>query len=130
MKKTFAVVALLAALGVFLKLAVRETAPPIEGAASSPSAASQSPPGPDIEAQLLARYPAPKDHALVERTLGRYRQMAVTIERTDGLRGLALLDRLDLEAIYLYEKYPSDFRPLRDRLHHDHPADLLLPRPP
>src|SRR5262249_32976660 len=37
-----------------------------------------------------------------------------------------LLDRLDLEAIYLYEKYPGDFRRLRDSLSDDAAADLLL----
>ncbi len=48
--------------------------------------------------------------------LRTYRQNALAIERTDGLRGLALLDRLGLEAIFLYEKRPNDFRRLRDTL--------------
>jgi hypothetical protein len=50
----------------------------------------------------------------------------VAIERTDGLRGLALLDRLDLEAIYLYENHPTEFRRLRDSLTDDAAAELLL----
>ena len=56
----------------------------------------------------------------------RFRQNAVAIDRTDGLRGLRLLDRLDLEAVYLYEKHPKEFRRLRDLLDDDVAADLLL----
>ncbi len=48
------------------------------------------------------------------------------VERTDGLRGLMLLDRLDVEAIFLYEKHPSEFHRLRDALGSDAAADLLL----
>ena len=80
----------------------------------------------DPEAELRAQYTEPRDRALVERTLAKYRHNALAIERTDGLRGLALLDRLDLEAIYLYEKYPGDFRRLRDSLSDDAAAELLL----
>ena len=56
------------------------------------------PAAPDPEAALRARYPDPGDRALVERTLKTYRQTALAVERTDGLRGLKLLDKLDLEA--------------------------------
>ena len=52
----------------------------------------------------------------MERTLERYRATAVAVAQTDGPRGLALLDALDLEAVYLYEKHPNDFRRLRDAL--------------
>ena len=140
MKRTFALVALLAALGVLCKLTLKEAPRAGTGAGvgvgvgaldlAGPSAtvpiASGNATAADPSAELLARYPAPKDRALVERTLRMYRQNAVAIERTDGLRGLALLDRLDLEAIYLYEKYPGDFRRLRDSLSDDSAADLLL----
>jgi hypothetical protein len=126
MKRTFAVVVLLASLGVFLKLAGKESAAPKSGAHDTNTPAPESSRAPDLEAQLIERYPSPKDRALVERTLARYRQMAVAIERTDGLRGLAMLDRLDLEAIYLYERCPNDFRRLRDTLTDDAAADLLL----
>ena len=51
---------------------------------------------------------------------------AQTVERTDGLAGLVLLDRLDLEAIFLYEKHPAEFHRLRDVLGGDAAADLLL----
>ena len=40
--------------------------------------------------------------------------------------GLVLLDRLDLEAIFLYEKHPTEFRRLRDFLGGDAAADILL----
>src|SRR5262249_36052446 len=78
------------------------------------------------EAALRARYTDPRDRDLVERTLARYRQTAVAVERTDGIRGLALLDRLDLEAVFLYEKHPQDFRRLRDALTDDAAAEVLL----
>jgi hypothetical protein len=126
MKRTFAAVALLAALGLFCKLAFRPPLPrrieppPVP----APVAAAAAAPGP--EEALRARYTAPRDRALVERTLARYRRNAVAIERTDGLRGLALLDRLDLEAIFLYEQHPDEFRLLRDALTDDAAADLLL----
>lgn len=122
MKRTFAAVALLAALGVLFKLAFK-TAPPRAG---DHPVQRYEPAAPDPEAELRARYDEPKDRELVERTLGKYRQTAVAIERTDGLRGLALLDRLDLEAIFLYEKHPDEFRRLRDALTDDAAADLLL----
>jgi hypothetical protein len=80
----------------------------------------------DPEAELLARYPRPADHELAERVLRRYRQTALAIERSEGLRGLTLLDRLDLEAIFLYEKHPNDFRRLSESLSDDAAADLLL----
>ena len=125
MKRTFAVVALLAALGVMFKLGLKET-PRSDGERPGHGATVDGAIASDPEAELLARYPRPADRELVERTLQRYRHNALAIERTDGLRGLALLDRLDLEAIYLYEKYPNDFRRLRDCLTDDAAAELLL----
>src|SRR4051794_14798710 len=123
MKRTFAVVVLLAALGVLCKLAVKPEVPR-PGADATSAGAFVAPAEPDPDAALLAKYPHDRD--LVARTLRRYRQTARTIERTDGLRGLVLLDRLDLEAIHLYERYPGDFRRLRDCLNDDAAADLLL----
>ena len=126
MKRTFAVVALLAALGVLCKLALKEGASP-GGERPGPDAALAGPAAPDPEAELLRALPGPEGPRARRRaTLRRYRQTALAIERTDGLRGLALLDRLDLEAIYLYEKHPGDFRRLRDTLTDDAAADLLL----
>ncbi len=122
MKRTFAVVILLAALGVLCKLAFKGAPPRVETRSNDPD----TPAALDPEAQLRARYQAPQDRALVERSLEKYRQTAVAIERTDGLRGLELLDRLDLEAIFLYEKHPNDFRRLRDTLTDDAAADVLL----
>ncbi|WP_406698776.1 hypothetical protein V5E97_07805 [Singulisphaera sp. Ch08] len=127
MKRTFAVVALLAALGVLFKLSTKEL-PERPGSRSAPSlaVATVNPTAADLEAELLARYPRPSDRELAERVLHRYRQTALAIERTDGLRGLTLLDRLDLEAIFLYEKHPNDFRRLSESLSDDAAADLLL----
>ena len=125
MKRTFAVVALLAALGVLLKLAWHE-APLVAGLPVNSSLTRHAEPTRDVEADLLVRYHVPTERSLVERCVDRYHNMAVAIERTDGLRGLALLDKLDLEAIHLYEKYPRDFRRLRDSLSDDSAAELLL----
>jgi len=125
MKRTFAVVALLAGLGILLKLSMKEL-PSQVGPGPQLTSESGSDQTVDLEAELLARYPKPADHELVDRVLKRYRQTALAIERTDGLRGLTLLDRLDLEAIFLYEKYPNDFRRLSDSLTDDAAADLLL----
>ncbi|HWE37255.1 MAG TPA: hypothetical protein VG406_11870 [Isosphaeraceae bacterium] len=122
MKRTFAAVALLAALGVLLKLAAKDAArPAVAPVASGPASTG---PEPDPDAAILARYP--DDRPLVARALDRYRQTARAIERTDGLRGLVLLDRLDIEAVFLYENYPGEFRRLRDSLTDDAAADLLL----
>jgi hypothetical protein len=129
MKRTFALVALLAALGVLCKLTLKQAPPPREGANAGGAAATSSATRAaklDPEADLRAQYAAPQERALVDRTLAAYHHNALAIARTDGLRGLALLDRLGLEAIYLYEKCPGDFRRLRDTLSDDAAADLLL----
>jgi hypothetical protein len=77
---------------------------------------------------MLKKYRAssPRVRDLVERVTERFGRNAEAIERTDGLRGLALLDRLDLEAVFLYEKYPKEFHRLRDLLGVDAAADVLL----
>lgn len=124
MKRTFAAVALLAALGILLKLGLKPVPP--RSAEHRAETAVARPAEPDPEAELRARYPEPADRRLVERTLARYRQNAVAMERTDGLRGLVLLDRLDLEALFLYEQRPAEFRRLRETLTDDAAADLLL----
>ncbi|QEH36132.1 hypothetical protein OJF2_46920 [Aquisphaera giovannonii] len=131
MKRTFALVVLLTALGVLSKLTLKdrparpEPAPGEPGAAAGPA---QSPGPADIRATLAAKYQASPagDRELVARVADRFRQTAVSVERTDGLRGLRLLDRLDLEAVYLYDKHPAEFRRLRDILDDDAAADVLL----
>ncbi len=127
MKRTFAVVVLLAALGTAAKLTLK-TAPTSPRLDVRETTAAPAAPSLSEEDALLARYAdAPADDRdLVARTLERYRRNAVAVERSDGLRGLKLLDRLDLEALFLYEKHPSEFRALRDLLDDDAAADLLL----
>ena len=134
MKRAFAITALLAALLVLVKLTHKSVDP-----VSSPSsaqithsritsdranAAAQS----DSRTRLIAKYRsdsiAVRD--LVARVTERFGRNALDIERTDGLRGLVLLDRLDLEAILLYERHPTEFRKLRDLVGDDAAADLLL----
>ncbi len=126
MKRMFAAVALLAALGVLSKLVFKredgsratrtEVAAPSTG--STPSTTI------DPDAAVLSKYP--NDRELVARVLEKFRQTALTVEGTDGLRGLTLLDKLDLEAVFLYEKYPNDFRSLCEVLGDDAAADVLL----
>jgi hypothetical protein len=128
MKRTFAAVALLAALGVLCKLAWKDRgpAPAPASAPHAPATAAVEPASTvDEDAAFLARYPG-DDRALAERVLSTYHHNALAIERSDGRRGLVLLDRLGLEAVFLYEKYPTEFRRLRDSLTDDAAADLLL----
>ena len=81
-----------------------------------------------LKYELLEKYrSAPAtDRELIARVVDRFGRNAQAIEQTDGLRGLSLLDRLDIEAIFLYEKRPSEFRRLRDLLGSDAAADVLL----
>jgi hypothetical protein len=132
MKRTFAAVVLLAALGIVCKLAFKPVgnspgSGPADFAAQSQhrdAAAREL----DPRTELRIRYASlsHRDRELVERVAERFRQTAVRIDQTDGLRGLRLLDRLDLEAVFLYEKHPKEFHRLREMLSDDAAADLLL----
>lgn len=132
MKRLFALVVLLAALGVLFKLTLKPR-PPVAGSLAGEVTTDVRDTRPfqiagDSRADVIRRYSSnsKSDRELVERVLSRYSQTAVAIEHTDGLRGLRLLDRLDLEAVYLYEKHPKEFRSLRDLLDDDAAADILL----
>ncbi|MHB1561072.1 MAG: hypothetical protein ACYC61_26780, partial [Isosphaeraceae bacterium] len=137
MKRTFAAVVFLASLGLLIKLGARAPAhiPQAEAEAKATAvgarlAAPAGEAGPDEQtaAPLLARYRAasPKVREMVARLAERFGRNAEAIDRTDGERGLALLDRLDMEALFLYEKYPAEFHRLRDALGADAAADVLL----
>jgi hypothetical protein len=134
MKRIVAITALLTALVVLFKLAFKPGGPDGSTAptpASPPRvAAPASAPAarPDPKAGLLARYQTagPPVREMVARVAERFGRNAQAIERSDGVRGLVLLDRLDIEAIFLYEKHPAEFRRLRDLLGVDAAADLLL----
>ncbi len=82
----------------------------------------------DAMTELVTRYATeqPPVREMVARVAEKFGRNARAIERTDGLRGLVLLDRLDLEAIFLYEKHPTEFRRLRDFLGGDAAAEILL----
>ncbi len=136
MKRLLAIAVLVSALAVLCKLAIKPSgmagrSPFAQPAASGGQAASieQSDRAQvDVEAALISKYQSasPHDRELVTRVAGRFGQNAQAIEQTDGLRGLLLLDRLDIEAIFLYEKHPVEFRRLRDSLGGDAAADVLL----
>ena len=123
MKRTFAVVVLLAALGVFLKLSFRERTVENQAEVNQGDPRTLAPATNPLDG-LLARYPSEKP--LVRRVYEAYRQNALSIERTDGLRGLTLLDSLGVEAVYLYENHPADFARLRETLTDTAAADILL----
>jgi hypothetical protein len=134
MKRTLAIAVLITALGVLVKLTYKQAGPD-EGLSPGPThaAAGSGHPGnsvspPDPRAAVMAKYETapPKSRELVARVAERFGQNALAIDRTDGLRGLELLDKLDLEAVFLYEKHPIEFRRLRDFLGGDAAADLLL----
>lgn len=80
-----------------------------------------------IKARLIEKYATDTDAAeMVRRVLDRYAQTALSLEKTDGLRGLKLLDLMDLEALYLYEKHPRDFRRLCELVDDEAAAKILL----
>ncbi len=76
--------------------------------------------------ELRERYPDPADAELVDRVINRFGNNALTIEATDGFRGLKLLDQFDLEAIVLYEESPDQFRRLVTLVDDQAAAELLL----
>jgi hypothetical protein len=131
MKRIFALVILLAALGVLTKLAFKPGLPVARRESESGTAATGQvgvKPTKDPLVNLAQRYSegTALERALVARVAERFRQTAIAVERTDGLRGLRLLDRLDLEAVYLYDKHPSEFRRLRELMSDAAAADVLL----
>ncbi len=131
MKRTFALVVLLASLGVLIKLAFKPNVPGVlPGSAPTVGKGEWDRAGaePSPKNELLARYrtASPGVREMIERLAERFGRNAQAIDRTDGERGLVLLDRLDMEALFLYEKYPREFRRLRDLLGMEAAADLLL----
>jgi hypothetical protein len=134
MKRTFAIVTLLASMGVLIKLATKPVALDHTTdrvhelpAATVKPAVDASVPEADTST-MLARYQtaSPRVREMVARLADRFGRNAVMIDRTDGERGLVLLDELDMEALLLYEKYPAEFHRLRDVLGADAAADVLL----
>jgi hypothetical protein len=130
MKRLLAITVLLSALTVLFKLALKPS-----GSADRPSrttiatgAGNPEMGEPDVAVALGTKYQSSSEHdrELVARVAVRFGRNAQAIERTDGLRGLLLLDRLDIEALFLYEKHPDEFRRLRDSLGSDAAADVLL----
>ncbi len=132
MKRTFAAVTLLAALGVLVKLATKPGGPdrgsdlPI----AAPGAATErvAPTSSTETGSMLARYrtASPRVREMVARLAAQFGRNAARIDRTDGERGLVLLDKLDMEALLLYEKYPAEFHRLRDVMGAEAAADVLL----
>jgi hypothetical protein len=125
MKRTLSVVLLLTALGVLCKLAWKEREG-VSPSAMSSSSGQAAPAAAEADPALALRARHPAEAGLVDRVLDAYHHNAIAIERTDGLRGLVLLDRLGLEAVFLYEKYPREFRRLREALSDQAAADILL----
>jgi hypothetical protein len=129
MKRFMAITALLAALGVITKLAFKRGEPnDLDIRVSTERVASANSAEADPKSELLREYQSepPGVRELVTRVADRFGRNALAIERSDGLRGLVLLDRLDLEAIFLHERHPTEFRRLRELVGDNAAADLLL----
>ncbi len=129
MKRILAITALLAALGVLTKLVFKRVElTDAAGRVSADRALNANSADADPKSALLTKYQSepPQVRDLVARVAERFGRNAQAIEWTDGLRGLVLLDRLDLEAVFLHEKHPAEFRRLRDLVGDSAAADLLL----
>jgi hypothetical protein len=134
MKRTIALAVLIAALGTLVKLTFKPVGPGDRTPAAAAPSAGISAPAERFETESDPRTKLTEKYAtdaqpvrqLVARVAERFGRNAQAIERTDGLRGLVLLDRLDLEAVFLYEKHPTEFRRLRGFLGGDAAADVLL----
>ncbi|QDV33653.1 hypothetical protein [Tautonia plasticadhaerens] len=128
MKRIIAIAALLGSLGVLMKVGTKRAdvsvrdAEPDEPTAPTPEPAEAARLA--DEARIRSRYPEHRE--LVDRVLDRYGRNSLAIEGTDGLRGLRLLDRLDLEALYLYEHASEDFHRLAELVSDEAAADLML----
>ncbi|MFM7315959.1 MAG: hypothetical protein ACKO5E_03330 [bacterium] len=120
-RRFLALTMLLLGLSVMLKLArtPKSVLPlPVVASADSFSIAKQD---------LIKRYENNQfEGELIRRVLEKYAQTAVNLEKTDGLRGLKLLDTLDLEAVYLYENHPREFRRLCELVDDQAAARILL----
>ena len=123
LRQALALVFLLGGISVFIKLANKQAKPNLAIPAASQTSADSFQ---SKKLQLIAKYKDSLDAALVARVLDKYAQTAVNLERTDGLRGLKLLDTLDLEAVYLYEKHPREFRRLCELVDDKAAARILL----
>jgi len=129
MKRILAITALLVALGVLTRLVFKRVEPrDAAGFAAGGRAVNTTSAEADPKSELLKKYQSepPQVRDLVARVAERFGRNAQAIERTDGLRGLVLLDRLDLEAVFLHERHPTEFRRLRDLVGDNAAADLLL----
>ncbi|RUL88485.1 hypothetical protein [Tautonia sociabilis] len=127
MKRIIAIAALLGSLGVLLKLGTKRADVSARNGGPDRPAVPTEPAGDErsrIEERIRATYPEHLE--LVDRVLDRFGRNAILVERTDGLRGLQLLDRLDLEALYLYEHASEDFRRLASLVDDDAAAEILL----
>jgi len=123
MRQALALVCLIGGISVFIKLATKQSKPNL----SVPTATADATDSFQArKQQVLTKYKDSQDAALVARVLDKYAQTAVNLERTDGLRGLKLLDTLDLEAVYLYEKHPREFRRLCELVDDKAAARILL----
>lgn len=127
MKRAVAALVLLGSVAFLVKAGFKPAPAPALKAAPSGAApqpiqndASQV----DPQSVLLAEYP--EEGALIARVAERYEGMALRIGEQAGLAGLRLLDRLDLEAIFLFEKHPAEFRTLAASVGDTAAADLLL----
>jgi hypothetical protein len=124
-RQTLALLCLFIGSAVFIKLAAKTKPVVLDKITDSGPSIGQS--FQDHKNQVLDRYRQDsKEFEMVQRVLNKYAQTAINLESTDGLRGLKLLDTLDLEAVYLYEKHPREFRRLCELVDDQAAARILL----
>lgn len=123
-KRSLALICLLLGISTFVKLAKKPVNVPVDPKQLSEFVSNS------FEAQksrLLEKYQSrPEEYELVLRVLDKFAQTAISLEATDGIRGLKLLDTLDLEAVYLYENHPREFRRLCEIVTDEAAARILL----
>src|SRR5262249_39371396 len=113
MKRALAIITLLTALLAMIKLASRPSSPGegkrLERRERTEDLGSRAPGGPLAALRDKYQGSSARVRELVERVADRFGNNALAIDRTDGVQGLMLLDRMDLEAVFLYEKHPREF---------------------
>jgi hypothetical protein len=128
MKRLLAALVLVAALAVLVKVLGKPPRAEVDASTLASKDAEVVSVGADTQAaaELALRAKYPDEAELLDRVLPRYRQTALAVEASDGLRGLRLLEKLDLEAIYLFERHPAEFRRLASSLGDDAAAEVLV----
>jgi hypothetical protein len=124
MKRIAAGVILLLVLAALVKLVGKSDSASPTSAVAPAAPDVRTAPSIDQRQALVNKYP--RAAVLVGRVFDRYQHTAVWVERQEGLRGLELLESLDLEAVYLFERHPKEFHQLAAAVGDSAAGELLL----